>query len=89
MNVFTPKIPTVLGILYINSPFVPSIDPRYLRVARIEYLQTSLTMLDGEVDMVGDGEREIVVEDRKIRLVCAQNLLKLMEHDIESDDHAP
>jgi hypothetical protein len=52
-----------LGILDINPPLIPSIDPRYLRIARIKYLQTSGMTLDGEVIVVGDGEGELVVED--------------------------
>jgi hypothetical protein len=48
-----------------------------------------LTTLDGEVVVVGYGEVKIVIEDRKRRLIHAQNLLELVEHDLETDDHAP
>jgi hypothetical protein len=39
--------------------------------------------------VVGDGEAEVVVEDGKSRLVHAQSLLELVEHDLKTDDHAP
>jgi hypothetical protein len=84
-----PKVPVVLGILHINPPIVSSVDLIYSRITRIEYLQTSLVTLDREVIMVGDGEGEIMDEYRKSRLIHAQNLLKIMERDLETDDHAP
>jgi hypothetical protein len=89
MNTLTPKDTCSLGILHINPPFIPSVDPRYPRVVRIEYLQTSGVTLDGEVVMVGDGEGKVVVEDWKSWLICAQNLLELMEYDLKANNHAP
>jgi hypothetical protein len=85
----SPKVPAVLRILNVHPPFIPCINPRYSRITRIEYLKTSLTTLDEEVIVVGNGEVEVVVEDEKSRLICAKYLLKFMEHDLEVDDHAP
>jgi hypothetical protein len=60
-----------------------------LRVIGVEYLKTSLTMLDGEVVVVGYDDIEVMIEDGKRRLIRTENLLKLMEYDLETDDHTP
>jgi hypothetical protein len=60
-----------------------------LRVIGVEYLKTSLTMLDREVVVVGYDDIEIMIEDGKRRLIHTENLLKLMEYDLETDDHTP
>jgi hypothetical protein len=65
------KIPTILEILDVNSSLILSANSRYLRIARIKYLQTSGMMLDEKVIVVGDGEGVVVIEDGKSRLVRA------------------
>jgi hypothetical protein len=65
------KIPTILEILDVNSSLILSANSRYLRIARIKYLQTSGMTLDEKVIVVGDGEGVVVIEDGKSRLVRA------------------